>query len=79
MLNDLQLVISQPAANGSGGIDRVTIDQKVIALKAKISDSNNAIVESSELLKQKAGSVGESYHWLVFVLIFACSYALSSE
>ena len=80
LLRDLQEVV----AHSTGGeienssLDRLIIEKKLGEFKATIGECNDVVGISIDVLKQKGGSVGESYHWIIFVLIYGGAYIVAS-
>lgn len=79
VINDLQLELSVSLDHGNTSFDRVAVDKKLAEFKLRVVNCNGTISETANILKKKSGSVGETFHWLVFIFIFASAYVFSSD
>ena len=78
LLQELQLSLDKRTESGCV-LDENSVAKKLQKLKSSIGDVNDSISITAGILKQKSGSVGESYHFGIFILIFVASYFLSSH
>ena len=77
-LQDIHEAVGHISTDGSSSFDRKELTKRMKQLKAKIVENNGFISDSVDSLKQKTGSVGEAYHWIVFFLIFGGAYVMSN-
>jgi hypothetical protein len=80
LLRELQEVVAHPnSGEESVSLDRSAVEKKLGECKAAIGESNASIGDSIDALRQQGGGVGETYHWIVFALIYGGAYIVASS
>lgn len=79
LLTDLQEITAKPnTGNSSGVLDRAAVEIKIGEFQAVVGECNELMKLSVDQLKKQGSSVGESYHWIVFALLYGGLYLVAS-
>jgi hypothetical protein len=80
LLTELQKVVAHPdSGEERASLDRSAVEKKLGEFRSAIGERNDSISASIDALRQPRGSVGEAYHWVVFVLIYGGMYIVASS
>ena len=77
LLYQLNILVNN--SSGNSAADKAALDEKIKELTDIIMKSNNNMSESIDHLQSCSTSIGDKYHWLIFVVLYGGSYFLMDK